>query len=136
MAVWRMVFGFVLCVTLAGCGGDHPDVGSVSGKVTLDGAPLVEATVMFQPTGSGRPSYGVTDSQGNYTLDYIDGVKGAVIGSHKVIIKTEIPGEDGQPPKVKEKLSPRYHAQTELKAEVKSGSNLYDFPLESAGKKK
>ncbi len=135
MAIWRKAVGVALLFSVVGCGGDHPDVGRVNGKVTLDGSPLVAATVMFQPTGSGRASYGVTDAQGSYTLDYVDGVKGAVIGSHKVIIKTEIPGEDGQPPKVKEKLSPRYHAQTELKAEVKSGANSYDFPLESAGKK-
>ncbi len=127
----------VVLIALCGCGGDHPDVGSVRGKVTLDGQPLVKATVMFQPTGAttGRPSFGTTNDQGEYTLEYIDGLKGALIGSHKVSISTLIPGEDGQPPIQKEKLPARYHQQTELKADVKAGSNQHDFPLESAAKK-
>jgi hypothetical protein len=116
---------------LVGCGGpDHPDVGRVSGVITLDGQPLPEATVMFQPT-EGRASIATTDAAGKYSLLYLDGVPGARLGQHKVIIRTEIPGEDGQPPIAKEKLPKKYHAQTELTAEVKPGSNTFDFKLES-----
>jgi len=130
-------FAMMIVATLLGCGGDHPEVGSVKGKVTLDGSPLAKAIVMFQPS-PGRASNGTTDDQGNYSLDYLDGVKGALIGQHKVIIRTEIPGEDGQPPIQKEVLPKRYHDQTVLTAEVKAGSNTHDFTLESAtsGKKK
>ncbi len=117
----------------AGCGGPaHPEVGRVSGVVTLDGQPLPEATVMFQPA-EGRASQATTDSAGKYTLMYLDGVSGAKIGSHTVIIRTEIPGEDGQPPIAKEKLPKRYHDQTELTAEVKPGANTFDFELKSQG---
>src|SRR6478609_6418436 len=133
---WRCVI--VLVASLAGCGGPaHPDVGRVSGVVTLDGQPLSNATVMFQPT-NGRASVATTDSAGKYSLTYLDGVPGAILGSHKVIIRTEIPGEDGQPPIAKEKLPKKYHEQTELTAEVKRGSNTFDFPLTSqaAGAKK
>jgi hypothetical protein len=122
---------------LDGCGGPaHPDVGRVTGVITLDGQPLPEATVMFQPT-QGRASIATTDAAGKYTLIYLDGVPGALLGQHKVIIRTEIPGEDGQPPIAKEKLPNKYHEQTELTAEVKPGSNTFNFPLESktAGKK-
>jgi hypothetical protein len=130
--VWSLVlviWCFALC--LAGCGKpDHPEVGRVSGVVTLDGQPLPEATVMFQPT-EGRASIATTDSAGKYSLIYLDGVPGAKLGAHKVIIRTEIPGEDGQPPIAKEKLPKKYHDQTELTAEVKPGSNTLDFPLTS-----
>jgi len=116
---------------LAGCGGpEHPDVGRVNGVITLDGKPLPDATVMFQPT-EGRASVATTDNAGKYSLLYLDGVPGAKLGSHKVIIRTEIPGEDGQPPIAKEKLPKKYHEQTELTAEVKRGSNTFDFPLTS-----
>ena len=116
---------------LAGCGGpEHPDVGRVTGVVTLDGQPLDKATVMFQPA-NGRASVATTDSAGKYSLAYLDGVPGAILGTHKVIIRTEIPGEDGQPPIAKEKLPKKYHEQTELTAEVKPGSNKVDFPLTS-----
>lgn len=116
---------------LLGCGGsDHPDVGKVSGTVTLDQKPLAEATVMFQPP-NGRASLATTDSNGKYSLTYIDGVPGAMLGTHKVIIRTEIPGEDGKPPIAKEKLPKKYHDKTELTADVKAGSNTHDFPLTS-----
>jgi hypothetical protein len=135
---FEFVSCFVLrisCLALAfclwGCGGPaHPDVGRVSGVVTLDGQPLPEATVMFQPA-EGRASIATTDSAGKYSLIYLDGVPGAKLGPHTVIIRTEIPGEDGQPPIAKEKLPKKYHDQTELTAEVKPGSNTFDFPLTS-----
>jgi hypothetical protein len=132
---WCLVLGAFL---LSGCGGpEHPDVGRVSGVVTLDGQPLAEATVMFQPT-QGRASIATTDSAGKYSLTYLDGVPGALLGAHKVIIRTEIPGEDGQPPIAKEKLPKKYHEQTELTAEVKPGSNTFDFELkgQAGGAKK
>jgi hypothetical protein len=122
---------FMLLVCLAGCGGpEHPDVGRVSGVITFDGQPLPEATVMFQPT-EGRASVATTDSAGKYSLLYLDGVPGAKLGEHTVIIRTEIPGEDGQPPIAKEKLPKKYHDRTELKADVKPGSNTFDFELKS-----
>jgi hypothetical protein len=126
-------FALVTLFFLCGCGGPaHPEVGRVSGVVTLDGQPLPEATVMFQPT-EGRASIATTDSAGKYSLTYLDGVPGAKLGAHKVIIRTEIPGEDGQPPIAKEKLPKKYHEQTELTAEVKPGTNTFDFPLTSQG---
>ena len=129
-------WSLVLC--LAGCGGpEHPPVGSVSGVITLDGQPLADATVMFQPA-DGRPSQGVTDKAGKYSLTYLDGVPGAKLGTNTVIIRTEIPGEDGQPPIAKEKLPKKYHAESELRAEVKSGSNTFNFDLkgQAGGAKK
>jgi hypothetical protein len=125
---WCLVIGAFL---VAGCGGpEHPKVGRVSGVVTLDGQPLAEATVMFQPT-EGRASIATTDSSGKYSLIYLDGVPGAKLGAHQVIIRTEIPGEDGQPPIAKEKLPKKYHENTELTAEVKPGANTFDFDLKS-----
>ena len=131
---WCLVIG-AFC--LVGCGGpDHPEVGRVSGVVTLDGQPLPEATVMFQPE-NGRASVATTDSAGKYSLTYLDGVPGAKLGPHTVIIRTEIPGEDGQPPIAKEKLPKKYHEQSELTADVKPGDNTFNFDLESqAGRAK
>lgn len=129
----RFLLVLSFLVGLAGCSKpDHPQVGRVSGVVTLDGKPLAGATVMFQPL-EGRASIGTTDDAGRYSLTYLDGVPGAKVGPHKVIIRTEVPGEDGQPPIVKEKLPKRYHDQTELTAEVKPGTNTFDFPLTSRG---
>ncbi len=122
----------ILSFSLAGCGGSigGPELGRVTGVVTLDGAPLPDATVMFQPQ-NGRPSFGTTDSSGKYELGYTQGSAGAVLGENTVFIRTEIPGPDGQPPVQKEKLPAKYHNKTELKANVVPGANTFNFDLTS-----
>lgn len=83
---------------------------------------------MFQPE-TGRPSYGTTDSSGNYSLNYLEGTPGAVVGQHKVRIRTEIPGEDGAPVQEKERLPKRYHDETELVEVVQPGGSEINFTL-------
>lgn len=124
-----VVIGLLALVQLLGCGGvDHPEVGKVRGVITLDGEPLANTSVVFQPS-NGRPSLGTTDEKGQYSLLYLDGVEGAMLGQHKVMIRTEVPGEDGEPPIAKERLPPRYHNRSELTADVVKGKNTFDFPL-------
>ena len=119
-----------------GDSGDAPKLGTVSGIVTLDGKPLSEAIVIFQPE-KGRPSNGETDETGRYTLQYNADSNGAVIGNHVVKITTaksnndEVEFESGDLITVKEKLPPKYHTQTELKAKVTADSNDINFDLKS-----
>src|SRR5690554_4043220 len=62
-----MIFFPLLLVTVAGCGGS--DLPTVTGRVTLDGAPLPNAFVEFVPTeGQGSTSSGRTDEAGEYDL--------------------------------------------------------------------
>ena len=87
----------LLALLAAGCGGgDRPDLGRVSGTVKLGGEPLENAEVMFVPSG-GRPSMGVTNSNGHYELEYTVDAKGAVVGTHTVTISTyREAGEDDE----------------------------------------
>lgn len=150
----RRDFGLVLFISLlclqSGCGGgpsDMPELGSVSGTITLDGAPLEGAMVTFEPT-SGRSSNATTDDQGQYTLQYTTASAGAKVGQHTVRImrggmmdelldlegEAELPGmpADSQPAAPKEpQLPARYHAESTLTADVKAGSNTFDFELKS-----
>jgi hypothetical protein len=130
-----------LTLLSAGCGG-RP-VGLVSGKVTLDGQPLANATVNFQPSGSalnaGVGSYGRTDAKGEYTLNLIDGSgSGAIIGPHRVMIRAisdakTAPGKD--PEKASpDRVPPQYNLQTTLTFEVKSGNNVADWGLHTRAK--
>ena len=118
---------------IAGCGGPK-DVGGVSGTVTLGGQPLADAMITFSPTAEGGSSgVGQTDSEGHYTLSYAAGVQGAQQGANEVRITTFREAEpDGDPPQpaVPEKVPAKYNVKTELKVEVKAGSNILDFPLE------
>lgn len=83
---------------LVGCGPASPTVVPVSGRVTLDGAPLVGATLSFQPitdkssaTQTAIGSYGKTDADGRYSLRLIDPDQpGALIGRHTVVVTTAV----------------------------------------------
>lgn len=102
---------------------DRPPLANVQGTVTLDGQPLVQARVAFEPVGGGRTSYGVTDEAGRYHLLYIRDIKGAIVGSHKVRFFDE--SEDSRVARV----PARYNKQSDLTAEVRSGTNTFDFDL-------
>jgi hypothetical protein len=122
--------------SLAGCNGGKPDVpfGTVHGRVTLDGQPLSNAAVMFEPE-NGRPSYGVTSDTGEYSLVYRGKPWGAIAGRHKVRITTEALISDSPDAAAatirKEILPSKYHTQTTLTAEVAKGDNSIDFALQS-----
>ncbi|HCS53380.1 carboxypeptidase-like regulatory domain-containing protein [Rubinisphaera sp.] len=129
----------LFCFMLTGCGGSSgPPLGNVSGTVTLDGKPLEDATVTFYP-GEGRSAIGTTDASGNYTLQFNQDRAGAPIGENIVSITTKRePYHDesntGNDIEGRKEVVPlRYHAKSELKADVKSGSNTFNFDLESGG---
>ena len=111
--------------------GDQPDLGTVTGVVTMDGAPLAGALVSFAPE-EGRASQAVTDAEGRYELVYVGNTKGAKVGPHKVYITTYI-ADDSDPDarKIKETIPAKYHMSTTLTADVKDGKNTFDFKLES-----
>jgi hypothetical protein len=116
---------------LSGCGGDSgPELGTVKGKVTSGGQPLANATVTFVPAGQkGTTASGQTGADGTYELAYSLSRKGCEPGSYSVTITTASEDEDGNV--TEEKVPAKYNASTELKAEVKSGSNTLDFALEA-----
>jgi hypothetical protein len=113
----------LLAVTLTtGCGGEQ--FGDVTGRVTLDGEPLVGATVEFQPEG-GSPAYGVTDEQGRYKLLFSADQQGATVGIHRVRIMSFNEGR----PQENERVPARYNRESELVREVKRGQQTIDFEL-------
>lgn len=130
-----------MCCAAIGCGGgtpsDQPELGNVSGIVTLDGKPLEKAMVAFIPE-KGSPSYGTTDADGNYTLSYTADADGAVLGKHSVRITTFREGgedeEGNSTERVPERVPEKYNTKTELTADVKAGSNTVDLKLDGSGK--
>jgi hypothetical protein len=106
-----------------------PKLAPVSGRVTFDGKPLDRATVMFQPV-EGRPSFGTTDQDGRYTMQYTIERLGVMPRTSTVSITTVV--EDDQGGMVRrEFLPPKYHSQTELSAKVEPKANVFDFNLVS-----
>ena len=116
----------------AGCGGSDENLGSVKGRVTLDGEPLEGATVQFQPTAEGgAPSSGMTDAKGRYELMYTFNSRGAVPGEHVVEITTAGTyfDEAGNELEREERVPAKYNRKTTLKRTVEPGRNTIDFEL-------
>ena len=127
---------------MIGCSGssDRPELGQVHGKVTMDGKPAAGVMVSFQPA-DGRPSWGTTDEDGEYTLKYLDQT-GAKVGKNLVTISTPNSGDVPEDcSKIDEggtaadPIPPRYNTlateNPEMTVEVKPGDNTFDFPLTS-----
>ena len=91
-----------LAVLLAGCGAATaaPDVDlvPVKGTVKLDGKPLANATVMFNPLQGtkGTGGYAVTDAEGNFAIKHRSDKEGCEPGEYGITF-TKITQPDGSP---------------------------------------
>lgn len=129
-----------LALLIAGCGGgsDGPSLIDVEGTITLDGEPLGNAAISFLPAGAGvdgtSPSYGKTDANGQYSLEYSISESGAIAGKYRVAISTlQDADEDEGVAAQAETVPAKYNVNTELEVEVTEGGGPYDFSLESEG---
>lgn len=69
-----LIVSVILALPLIGCGKGTLKTEPVQGTVTLDGVPLSDATVNFNPVSSGAiPGYARTDAQGHYILQTQNG---------------------------------------------------------------
>jgi hypothetical protein len=126
-----------LCFLLAAFAGCGSQLGAtVSGKVTLDGAPLTSGDVMFTPTGKGPAAGGSIDSSGSYQL--ATGTdSGLPPGEYKVTVvatKPAPPAAANQPPPAPIPITPPKYGRpetTDLKVTVAAGSNTIDLTLKS-----
>jgi hypothetical protein len=129
----------VIVAGLAGCGDSGSyKIARVSGRVTLDGKPFANASVVFSPIASasnrepGPGSGGITDAEGRYTLK-VTGTnrEGAVVGKHKVAItrvRDDDSGEDQQ--KQSRPRGVRRKRKTAIEFEVPAGgTEKADFEL-------
>ena len=130
-AVLRMFLMIALpFAVLAGCGtsSDGPEIAPVSGVVTLDGKPVTNASVVFE-SSNGVVAFGNTNGEGVYELNYLDGQKGAEVGSNTVRIETVL---DAPPPaNYRDPIPAKYNQRSELKADVQPGQNTHDFALQT-----
>lgn len=131
----QMAALILIPLLLSGCGGgpgDTPETGEVRGVVKLDGEPLPDAKVVFQPE-SGRPSQDTTNADGEYVLRYSKDINGAKIGKHTVRITTgrNVSNEDGTTEEIPEKVPEKYNKKTTLEVEVKAENEPINFDLET-----
>jgi hypothetical protein len=114
---------------MVGCSESGPQIAPVHGRITLDGRPLANADIRFQPAGPERPSVGRTDNDGHYELMYKRGEPGAVVGQHT--IRIWVSREVVRNPPI---IAARFDTKTELHREVKPDQNEFDFDVTTEGK--
>ncbi len=142
---FRFLFPACLMLVGSGCGGSKPATAPVSGTVLLDGKPVADASVLFEPTEGGVPARGSTDASGQFSLSTFTRGDGAVPGRHRVAIsKMIIEGikaddfglEDSSvtPASQPKSAIPRRYADpatSGLEATIEPGGLSVEFSLES-----
>lgn len=135
----RFIVALSLMLLSTGCGrSDLPELGTVSGIVTVEGSPVADAIVNFTPSGPGRPSTGQTDSEGRFELMYLTDVYGAIVGEHVVTVELVVseemddlpddPSEMTDEQKEMKKLPPSA-SDSSIRKEVQPGSNEINIEL-------
>jgi hypothetical protein len=139
---WAAVYVIALAVAVGsstGCDNSEFPLAPVSGIVTLDGRPLPDAHVGFEPTPkpgtnvAGPGSYATTDADGRFQLLSLDKRPGAVTGVNRVSIRTfkAERGPDGEMKVLSQEVLPnRYTSGSELTFEVpENGTDQANFEL-------
>jgi hypothetical protein len=134
----------IACVGLLGCGSkDSVNRLPVSGTVNLDGAPLDQGLIQFEPQQGAEKLVNASAAvkSGAYALSAEGGL---VPGAYKVSISSQPPAaplpsdpvkamEEAAKAPPAERLPAKYNVNTELQVDVKQdGANKFDFDLKSA----
>lgn len=77
-----------------GCSDGRPTRVPVSGKVTIDGAPVMQGALRFKPA-EGRVATGAIASDGTFTLMTYEPGDGVVTGTHRVTVHASEELSDG-----------------------------------------
>ncbi len=79
----------VVSLALAGCGGAAKETGSISGTVTFNQQPVMEGTVVFNPTGNaGYVASAEIQSDGTYQVVTQDG--GLIPGEYVAVVQPTV----------------------------------------------
>jgi hypothetical protein len=128
-----------LSLAVAGCGGsDGPPRHAASGRVTLDGTPLDDASIVFEPQGEGGlvASAAIVDGRFQWTEE-----NGPAAGDYHVRVNPDAVEESEALAIVQQKkrqsiekvqVPARYQRPGALSATVSpDGPNEFEFPLKS-----
>ena len=129
-----------LSPSLVGAGCGRSDDGlprqAVSGQVTLDGQPIAQGMITFEPIDGSEHAASAIIQDGAYQIDRADG---PLPGTHRVTVWSRRPTGRTYPhpddpertvAQTVEAVPARYNLQSELSAEVvEDGSNAFAFAL-------
>jgi hypothetical protein len=95
----------------------------VQGRVTRGGKPVPGILVQFHPA-DGRPSWGKSDAEGKFELNYSKQYEGARLGKHRVFVAYD------NTPETPYNESGRQQLNADQQAVIKKYGQLETTPLE------
>jgi hypothetical protein len=136
---------WLACLTLLGgiCGcGESDPLGrhAISGSVNVNGAPLENGNIGFQPADTGATSSGAVIAAGKYSIPR---QKGLAAGKYRVTVNAPVPGTGGTAPAMpgdavpppQELIADEWNTKSEQFIEVKdAGPFVFDFNVKAKGK--
>jgi len=126
------LFFAVCCAVVAGCAAKS-NRGTVSGNVTLDGAPVKSGTIRFEPVDGRTPTADAAIREGKFNAAVPPGEKRISISAPKVTGQRRVYETPDSPmiDVVEELLPAKYNVKSELTLLVAAGSQTKDFDLKS-----
>lgn len=143
----RLLVLSVCTIPLMGCGTNFGPMGSITGKLTMDGAVQPAGTkVLFMHPSSGHAGFGLTDDSGNYRIEWrkegrtFDGLpvghyQGMIVPADSVDVEELSADEmlDGGAPSAKatNTIPAKYMraATSGLEFDIAEGENVIDIDL-------
>ena len=118
---------------LSGCGSEPagPEMFSVTGSVTFDGAPVEDGRIQFRKASGDQKAFSSEIKAGAYKLEAEAGTMQVEITASRPSGKFDTSNPDDPPQPIGEMYIPaKYNAETTLTAEIKdSGENVIPFEL-------
>jgi hypothetical protein len=127
-----MAIGIVCLVLAVGC--DNGNTASVSGTVTVDGAPLTSGAIRLIPLDGKSGTAGAEIADGEYFIDRAPATPMRVeISAPRVVGKRKAYDEPQSPyiDITKESLPEKYNVRSELKKELIRGDNELNLDLKT-----
>jgi hypothetical protein len=125
---WRLA---LLAGVLFAAGCDEPTTGTVTGMITVDGAPAKNGSIAFFPVDGKASTAGAEIVDGHYTAEVAFGQSKVEIRVPKVVGERKLYDAPNSPMKsvLAESLPAKYNDASELTLDVKPGENQKDYSL-------
>jgi hypothetical protein len=119
----------VAAILMVGC--EKPNIGTVTGTITVDGSPAKGGSIAFFPVDRKSSTAGSEIVDGKYAAKVALGAAKIEIRVPKVIGEKKLYNTADSPKKeiLAESLPAKYNDQTELKLDVQPGENRQDYSL-------
>ncbi len=137
LTTWIFRFAILAVGLLSGCRHDSLGRQAISGTVQVDGAPLAEGNISFQPTEGQATSGGAAVTSGQFVISQGNGL---AAGKYRVIIHAPAPGTGGKaeggilpgeaPTPPTERIPPEWNTASNQTIDVKkAGSNSFSLKI-------